>query len=99
MVVFVNGIIPNVGEYFSFVASEIYYDNNLLEDIINNLQTILISVQKNGVRCCYGYFNGNKILRKSEFLFDYCFYFSCFYYILHYYGNLMMEKHISYYIL
>ena len=62
------GIIPKVGEYFSFVASEIYYDNDLLEDIINNLQTILISVQKNGVRCCYGYFNGNKILRKSEFL-------------------------------
>ena len=60
------GIIPNVGEYFSFVASEIYYDNNLLEDIINNLQTILISVQKNGVRCCYGFFNRQKLLEEIE---------------------------------
>ena len=54
------GSIPRVGESFSFVASEVYYDNSKCEFVYNN-DTFNDPVQKNGVRCCYGYFNGTKI--------------------------------------
>ena len=68
------GNIPKVGESFTFVASEIYYDNNQIEDINNinnwanyNYDNILIlPVKKNGVRCCYGFFNGKKLLNEIE---------------------------------
>ena len=63
------GNIPKVGESFTFVASEIYYDNTQIENInINNLNNNLntLPVQKNGVRCCYGFFNRNKCLDAIE---------------------------------
>ena len=55
--------IPKVGESFSFVASEVYYDELKTEfvnrdDIINIYKN---PVQKNGVRCCYGYFTTQKL--------------------------------------
>ena len=58
------GYIPKVGDYFTFVASEIYYDNTQIE-IVYNYNTRKIPVQKNGVRCCYGYFNGNKLSEEA----------------------------------
>ena len=54
--------IPRVGESFSFVASEIYYDNSKYEFVFD-YNTYNDPVQKNGVRCCYGFFNGIKVLR------------------------------------
>ena len=54
--------IPRVGESFSFVASEIYYDNSKYEFVFG-YNTYNDPVQKNGVRCCYGFFNGIKVLR------------------------------------
>ena len=53
--------IPKVGQSFSFVASEVYYDNSKYEFVFG-YDTINNPVQKNGVRCCYGYFNQNKVL-------------------------------------
>jgi len=55
-----RNVIPKVGESFSFVASEVYYDNSKYE-FVYNTATINDPVQKNGVRCCYGYFNGFKV--------------------------------------
>jgi hypothetical protein len=57
------GSIPKVGDHFSFVASEIYYDRNLLEllETIFDFIRRVGPVQKNGVRCCYGNFSGSKI--------------------------------------
>ena len=67
------GNIPNVGEAFTFVASEIYYDNTQIENInintlrnYNNDRLDNIPVPKNGVRCCYGFFNGAKYLNEIE---------------------------------
>ena len=54
------GYIPRVGESFSFVASEVYYDNSKSE-FVYNYNTYNDPVQKNGVRCCYGFFNGYKV--------------------------------------
>ena len=54
--------IPRVGESFSFVASEVYYDNSKYEFVFG-YNTYNDPVQKNGVRCCYGFFNGIKVLR------------------------------------
>jgi hypothetical protein len=54
--------IPSVGDSFSFVASEIYYDSSKYE-FVYDIHTINDPVQKNGVRCCYGYFNGDKVPR------------------------------------
>ena len=67
------GNIPIVGESFTFVASEIYYDNTQIEDF--NINTILnykiddiptLPVNKNGVRCCYGELNGKMIINNIE---------------------------------
>ena len=57
-------VIPSVGESFSFVASEVYYDNSKYEFVYNTI-TKNDPVQKNGVRCCYGYFNGEKVPREN----------------------------------
>ena len=56
--------IPSVGESFSFVASEVYYDNSKYEFVYNTI-TKNDPVQKNGVRCCYGYFYGKKVPREN----------------------------------
>ena len=56
--------IPRVGESFSFVASEVYYDNSKYE-FVYDTRTFNDPVQKNGVRCCYGYFNGHKVHRQE----------------------------------
>ena len=63
------GNIPIIGESFTFVASEIYYDNTQTEDLntFRNYNNILTyPVKKNGVRICYGYFNGSKLLYDIE---------------------------------
>ena len=54
--------IPRVGQSFSFVASEVYYDNSKYE-FVYDYSTQNDPVQKNGIRCCFGYFNGRKVLR------------------------------------
>ena len=42
--------IPRVGQSFSFVASEVYYDNSKYE-FVHGYDTYNNPVQKNGVRC------------------------------------------------
>ena len=63
------GNIPMVGESFTFVASEIYYDNTKIDNMnINNYHNNIrtLPVQKNGVRCIYGFFNGYKLWTEIE---------------------------------
>ena len=63
------GNIPMVGESFTFVASEIYYDNTKIDNMnINNYHNNIrtLPVQKNGVRCVYGFFNGYKLWTEIE---------------------------------
>ena len=56
--------IPKVGESFSVVGSEIYYDKTKL-DIVYDGSKEYIEVEKNGVRCAYAnYFTG--IMNKIE---------------------------------
>ena len=55
--------IPKVGECFSFVASEIYYDKTKFEQIYEYQNKNEI-VQKNGIRCCYVKLGG--LLMKKE---------------------------------
>ena len=54
------GSIPKVNDYFSFVASEIYYNENLLETVYD-YRTFNDPAIKFGVRCCYGKFKGPKL--------------------------------------
>jgi len=60
-----NGNIPKVGDYFTFVASEIYYDNTQIETV-SNFNTYNIPVKKNGIRCCYRYFNFTSSSNKGK---------------------------------
>ena len=59
-----NFNLPKVGDFFTFVASEIYYDSTQIETVYN-CNTCNIPVQKNGVRCCYGYFSGPKLTERE----------------------------------
>ena len=56
--------IPRVGESFSFVASEIYYDRTLI-DTVYDYQKINEPVPKYGIRCCFGNFKGRKLKQKE----------------------------------
>jgi hypothetical protein len=56
--------IPNVGDYFTFVASEVYYDKTKIETVYDySLRNV--PVQKNGIRCYYSGINRG-ILTKNE---------------------------------
>ena len=52
--------IPKLGDYFSIVATDIYYDKNKIEVVYNN-STKNIPVQKFGVRNCYTDYRGNNL--------------------------------------
>ena len=56
--------IPKVGDTFTCVASEIYYDNSKLE-VVYNCDKMNVEVVKNGIRCAYADF-GTKIMDKKE---------------------------------
>ena len=56
--------IPRVGDSFSFVASEVYYDNSKFE-LVYDSTTRNDPVPKYGVRSCYGYFNGRKVSQQE----------------------------------
>ena len=43
--------IPKVGESFSFIVSETYYDKSKME-MVYNIDKQDLSVESNGVRCC-----------------------------------------------
>ena len=56
--------IPKLGQSFTFVASEIYYDRNKF-DIVYDTKKRNIKVEKNGIRCGYDNFNSN-ILNETQ---------------------------------
>ena len=56
--------IPKVGQSFTFVASEIYYDRNKF-DIVYDTQKRNIEVEKNGIRCGYGNY-GAYVLNETQ---------------------------------
>ena len=56
--------IPKVGETFTCVASEIYYDSTKLETVYD-CRTKDIPVQKNGIRCAFANYR-SKILTQME---------------------------------
>ena len=56
--------IPKVGDTFTCVASEIYYDNTKLEKVYN-CNTRDLPVQKNGIRCAFANYE-SRILSKIE---------------------------------
>ena len=56
--------IPKVGESFSFIVSETYYDKSKME-MVYNIDKQDLSVESNGVRCCKS--DGeSKLLSKEE---------------------------------
>ena len=61
-------IIPKVGDSFSIVASEIYYDSSKLEKVYN-CQTRDVEVPKNGIRCAYA--NYDSCIMTEEILKEY----------------------------
>ena len=56
--------IPKVGESFSVVASEIYYDKNKLQTVYNT-DTRVQEVVKYGIRCAYVDYS-SRIMSKNE---------------------------------
>ena len=52
--------IPKLGDYFSIVASDIYYDKNKIEVVYDN-STKNIPVRKFGVRNCYTDYRGKNL--------------------------------------
>jgi hypothetical protein len=48
--------IPKVGDTFTCVASEIYYDKEKIQKVYNT-ETIDIPVEKNGIRCAFADYN------------------------------------------
>ena len=46
-------IIPRIGNSFSFVASEIFYDRNKRVTVYNNNNLRYIPVEQNGIRCAF----------------------------------------------
>jgi len=52
--------IPKLGDYFSIVATDIYYDKNKIEVVYNN-STQSTPVQKFGVRNCYTDYRGTNL--------------------------------------
>ena len=52
--------IPKVGEFFTIVASEIYYDKTKLEEVYDT-STEESRVPKFGIRCCYADYVGSKL--------------------------------------
>ena len=56
--------IPKVGESFSVVASEIYYDKNKLQTVYNT-DTRNQEVVKYGIRCAYVNYE-SRIMSKNE---------------------------------
>ena len=56
--------IPKVGDTFTCVASEIYYDSTKLEKVYN-CNTRDLPVQKNGIRCAFANYE-SRILTKME---------------------------------
>ena len=57
--------IPKVGELFTIVSSEIYYDNKKVETIYSYGLIPNDKIPENGIRCCYGYFDGLKLSKKQ----------------------------------
>ena len=66
-----NYQIHKIGESFSFVAKEIYYDNTKLETVYNTHASDE-KVQKNGVRCGYGNFFGQKLSERELNTYNGC---------------------------
>lgn len=56
--------IPKVGESFSFIVSEIYYDKSKME-MVYNIGKQDLSVESNGIRCCK-VDGGSNLLSKEE---------------------------------
>ena len=56
--------IPKVGDSFSVVATEVYYDNKKVEKVFDT-STENKEVKKFGVRCCYSNFQGSKLSRNE----------------------------------
>ena len=61
------GQIPEIGSPYSFVASEIYYDNTKLEYVYDKTKKEL-NVTKNGIRCVYVKASAVDPLNESEIL-------------------------------
>ena len=58
------GKIPSVGESFSFIGSEIYYDQSKIE-YVYNYEKRDYPVQQNGIRVCFIGFN-TRIMKNNE---------------------------------
>ena len=57
-------LIPKVGESFSLIASEVYYDHNLFE--LYNGFSVYKPVEKNGIRMAYNEIrNGRKLIKRE----------------------------------